>query len=118
MGKIVVLKIRSATILETMVAMIITLFFFSVVTFLFVQVSASGTTEKKVEAHELLNAYLTETCEKRLFYDEKKTIDQFLLERKCSRPEGIYGSVMMNFDIYDHNNQLLDHLNQIAQDEK
>jgi hypothetical protein len=118
MGKLATKKIKSTTILETLVALTISVFLFLMVTVLFVQVTGRSVSIKKIRAHELLNNYSLETSEQKSYYDEERAAEEFILKRQVSAVDSLPGIIRIKFLIYEGNTQLLDQIDKLVLDEK
>jgi|ERR1035438_6298082 hypothetical protein len=118
MAAVITKKASGASILETIVALTIAAFLFSLVTVLFVQVTFSSISIKKIRAHELLQNYLSETGDQQKFLDEDIRQGDFILKKRVTGNDSLPGITRTRFLIYDNNEVLLDQMDVFMQNEK
>lgn len=105
MGKLRIARIKSATLIETLVAMTVLLTVVALTMNLFVQVRSTGTSYSKVVATALLEEYALTTDTSHAFFDETFSKEGFILSRKIEEAE-IPGTVNIHFTVIDSLRQL------------
>jgi hypothetical protein len=107
MGKVTLYRIRSTTILETIVALVVILTVFGTATTLFVRISATSTSVKMLSAQQVLKAYAENTEQQQLFFDEDRVIGRFEIKRQVSASGNFVNLWQIHYYIYDQNSVLL-----------
>jgi type II secretory pathway pseudopilin PulG len=107
MGKVKLYKIRSTTILETIVALVIILAVFGTATTLFVRISATSTSVKKLAAQQVLKAYAENTERRHLCFDEDLMVGRFEVKRQVSASRNFVNLWQIHYYIFDQNSVLL-----------
>lgn len=73
--------IKAFTILESMVAMVIVMTVFSLSSMVIINVSSSGVTQQKRNAHQLIRALRNETLKEKRFLDEQFEVNDLLIQK-------------------------------------
>jgi hypothetical protein len=102
-------KLKSSTILETIVALVIILAFFGIATTVFVRVTATSMSTTKLRAEQLLKVYAEKTARERLFFDEEVIQEDLRLQRIALPAMGSPNLWEMRYSIYDSRDSLLSH---------
>src|SRR5688500_580384 len=106
MGTIIQKRLPGATIVETIVAMVIILVLFGMATTIFVQVSRHSFSMKRQQAADLINAYSLATGEERSFVNEEISKDGFVLKKEVVSYRGHEQLTAVTFRAMDSNNEL------------
>jgi type II secretory pathway pseudopilin PulG len=93
MGKIMQQRVSGATIVETIVAMVIILVLFGITTTIFVQTSLHSLSVKKIRAAQLANEFYITMIDEKNFDNEEVTKDDFLIKK--------------NIEVYSKNSNVL-----------
>lgn len=88
-------KVKATTILETVIAMTIILIVFLIAGTIFVNISKSGLTEKKVRATEELNNYFDELKISEIPYSNIETVDGFIIHTEANEYSAKAGVVIV-----------------------
>jgi hypothetical protein len=107
MGTMINKRLPGATIVETIVAMVIILLLFGMATTVFVQVSLHSFSVKRQRAADMINAYALATGEDRSFINEELTKDGFVLKKEVENYQGREQVAAITFMVLDVNNELL-----------
>lgn len=82
MDKIVHKRISAATIIETIVAMVIILVLFAITTTVLVQTSVHTFSIKKIRTRELINTYFSKTAAEKTFLNEEVALDELRIKKE------------------------------------
>lgn len=118
MGGIVTIKIKSATLLETIIALTVTVFLFAFVTSFFTRITLETESKKKIRAHELLKYYLFQTEKNRNYNNEVISNEEFRINKTIIETDSSSGITKVNVSIYDSNNVRIDQMDKIFLSEK
>lgn len=105
MAAIKMYKIVSASILETMVAMVVLLIVFGITTMVFVQATTSSLSFRKMEAVGLLNRYISDTEKSKTYDDEEFKEDEWRIIKQVEKQEA-ENLVKVSFSIFDGNKEM------------
>jgi len=94
-------KVKATTIIETVIAMGIILIVFLIAGTVFLNISKSGLTEKKVQASAILNNYVEELKIREVPYGNIETVDGFMVETEAEEYAGRAGVIMVHCTISD-----------------
>lgn len=94
-------KVRATTIIETVVAMTIILIVFLIAGTVFLNISRSGLTEKKVRASAILNNYVEELRISEVPYENIESVDGFIIQTEAKEYAGRAGVVMVHCTVSD-----------------
>lgn len=107
MGKIIFRRLPGATIIETIVALVIILIVFGIATTVFVQVSLNSFSVRKQKAVALINEYAVTTGEQHSFFNEEVSKDGLLLKKEVVSYPGNDHIAAITFQVLDSNDQVL-----------
>jgi type II secretory pathway pseudopilin PulG len=113
MAKIITRRLPAATLVETIVAMVIILVVFGIVTTVFVQATLTTASLKKLKAVQLANIYMEQTSEEKTFFDEETTKEDYKIVRQVTAYQGHTNLWKVSIVIYDNNDQLLEQQNRL-----
>lgn len=106
MGKITT-SLKSNTILETAVALVIIFAIFGIATVFFVRITATSITTTKLRAIQALKAYAENTEDQRLFFNDRQTIGDFSVKRIIKATGDFPNLWQIHYCIYDSHDNLL-----------
>ncbi len=107
MGKIVNKRISGATIIETVVAMVIILVLFSITTTVLVQTSLRSFSIKRIKAAQLVNTCFVKTTNEKAFFDEQLVMDEFLIKKEVQYYSRNKHILSVRISVADNNNELV-----------
>ena len=81
MGKIANKRLSAATIVETLVAMVIILVVFGITTTVLVQTSVSSFSVKKIKAAQLVNTLFAKSINEKAFFSEEVNLDGWVIKK-------------------------------------
>ncbi|WP_205511069.1 hypothetical protein [Longitalea arenae] len=82
MGKIIHKRLAAATIIETIVAMVIILVVFGITTSVLVQTSVRSFSIKKIKAAQLINTCFIKTTNEKAFMNEEIVMEEFVIRKE------------------------------------
>jgi hypothetical protein len=103
MGKMKNIKLKAATLVETIIALVIILVIFGIVTTFLVQVSLNSFSLQPARAAQLFNSYAAATDEKKSFFDEEIEQEGLIINREMIDDHPLPGLVHIKFRVYDKN---------------
>ena len=80
-------KIKGSSVVEVMVAMVIVTLVFSISSMIYLNIQKTVPTLTVLKTIEVSKQYLAETLNKKLFFDESITVEDFEITRTISRDE-------------------------------
>jgi len=99
-------RLSAATIVETIVALVIILVLFGITTTLVVQITTSSFSVKKIKAGQLIQQYAVQTGKEKAFFDEEWVRDEFSVQRAVVEYGKRPNLVAVTFSVYN-NKQLV-----------
>ncbi len=84
-------KVKATTIIETVIAMTIILIVFFIAGTVFVNISKSGLTEKKIRASAIINKYFDELQVSETPYENIETVNGFIIRTEAADYPGRVG---------------------------
>ena len=100
-------KVKAATILETVIAMVIILIVFLVAGTIFLNISKSGVTEKSIRAYESINNYYSQLKIEEIPYQDKEEINGFLINTDIENYNDKPGLALVHCWVYDTDNKII-----------
>ena len=100
-------KLKAATILETVIAMGIILIVFLVAGTIFLNISRSGLTEKRIRAYESLNNYYTQLKIEDIPQTRTEEINGFVINTEIENYKDKPGVALVHCRIYDTENNII-----------
>lgn len=100
-------KVKATTILETVIAMIIILIVFLIAGTIFLNISKTGLTEKKIKATETINIYIEQLKIGELPYESKEELNGFSLITEADDYPGRPGIAMVHCKALDIENRVI-----------
>jgi hypothetical protein len=88
MGKIVHKRLAAATIIETIIAMVIILVLFGITTTVLVQTSVRSFSIKRIKAEQLVNTFFIKTTKEKTFFNEEVVLDEFVIKKVVENYKG------------------------------
>ena len=111
MGKLITDKVKAATLVETIVALVIILVITGITVTVFVRVTATGFSMKQMRAASLLNRYSMETKKQKSYFDEEFREGDFLVKKQVLENSYSEDIVWIKLSVYDPGNQLIKYQN-------
>jgi len=111
MGKLMQPKLRSATLIETIVALVIIVAVTGLTVMVFVQVTTSGYSIRQTRAGGLIEKYVSETQQQRTFVDEEFQEEEFVIRKQILPHAYSKELVWVKISILDRENKPLKHQN-------
>lgn len=102
-----IISIRSNTILETVVALVIILAVFGAATRIIVSVTSASMSVKRLTAEQLLKAYAENTERQKQFYDADTLAGRFRIKRTIVTGGSYPNLCQIHYAIYDTRDSLL-----------
>ncbi|HXB10135.1 MAG TPA: hypothetical protein VNW04_23590 [Puia sp.] len=99
--------LKAATILETMVALVILVVIFGIAITLFIRVGAGPVSLKRVQAEQLLNDFSNTTRRQGEFVDADRRVNGYTLRRRVTAMDDHHTLWRIHYYIYDRDGQLL-----------
>jgi len=106
MGKMTAF-LKSSTLLETIVALVVIVTIFGIATVLFVRITATSMSTTRLAAQQLLSSYAANTEQQRQFYNDDKIIGHFEIKRTVEASRNIANLWQIHYYIYDRRDSLL-----------
>ncbi|MBS1509228.1 MAG: hypothetical protein JST86_00190 [Bacteroidetes bacterium] len=100
-------KVKAATILETVIAMVIILAVFLTAGTILLNLSKSGVSEKNIRAYEAINNYYKQIQIKDIPYEDKQEEDGFLINATIENYNEKPGVAVVHCWINDINNNII-----------
>jgi type II secretory pathway pseudopilin PulG len=88
MDKIIHKRLAAATIIETIVAMVIILVLFGITTTVLVQTSVRSLSIKRIKAAQLVNTLFVKTTNESAFFNEEIVMDEFVIKKEVQNYNG------------------------------
>lgn len=107
MGTLMNKRLPAASIIETIVALVITLVLFGITTTILVQTSLSSPSVLKVRANQLINQVAVETREGSRFFDEEITVQNLKVRKKVEAYKQQKNLVSITFTVIDQRDSAL-----------
>ena len=107
-------RLRSNSILEVLVALVIITIIFGIATTIFVRVTVSSRSETQMSAEQLLKAYAENTERNRQFFPEHVTRGTFRIERLAAPSKDYPNLWQIRYAIYGVKDSLLSAFNSLA----
>lgn len=107
-------KIKAATLIESLIAMVIVMLCFGIAITVYVNVISSGNQAQKLRSRLLLKKIAVETKQSRVFLDEKITLDEVVVQKKITPYNGMKNLVQMNLKAYSNTEKLLSEYNELV----
>lgn len=113
MGKIKFTKIQSATLVETIVALVIILVVFAITAVVLIQTNTTSFSVKELKAVQLINQFADETEKDKSFFSDDKSAGLFILHKKIEENVFKEKVVVIKFSVTDNNGKLVSYQNRI-----
>lgn len=107
MGKIINKRVPAATIVETVVAMVIILVMFGITTSVLVQTSLHSFSVKKIKAAHIINDYFSKTAEENLFFNEEVAKDGFVVKKEIENYRQNGQVIAITVSVLDNNSDVI-----------
>ena len=107
MAAIIQYKQRSATLVETIVALSVSLVIFGITVAIFLQVTASSPSMQRLKAQSLLETYILRTETNKEFFDEERESQGMRIRREIVNPQNNGIPVKIKFSITADNGKNL-----------
>jgi uncharacterized membrane protein len=104
MGKIVNKRLAAATIIETVVAMVIILVLFAITTTVLVQTSLRSFSIKRIKAAQLVNTCFVKTANEKSFFNEQIAMDEYLIKKEVQQYGRNNNVLAIRIIVADNNN--------------
>jgi hypothetical protein len=106
-------RVKSSSLLETIVALTIAAFLFTLVTVVFVQITGKSVSISRMKTHELLNVYVTNAINNNSLINEDSLQDEYLLRKRFEKIDGFPGVVKGEFFVFGSDNILVEKVQRI-----
>jgi hypothetical protein len=113
MGAIKFIKVKAGSLLETIIALSIAAFLFTLLTTIFVEVTSGGLSVKKLKAHEILKNYLLELKNAGNINIQPTNQTEYQIKNHISESDSLPGVIKISISIYDGNSILIDQLDAV-----
>lgn len=107
MGKIIHKRLAAATIIETIVAMVIILVLFGITTTVLVQTSVRSFSIKRIKAAQLVNTCFVKTNNEKAFFNEEIKMDEFVIKKEVQPYNGNDHLLAVTIIVSDNGNNEL-----------
>jgi len=111
MGRLKIKRVQSATLVETIVALVIILLLTGITVTIFVQITSTGYSSQKLKADLLLSYYSTETKDKKAFFDEEYRDGGFIIKKEITEGDYAKNIIWVKLSVYNQNSQLIKYQN-------
>lgn len=108
------LKLKAATLIETIVAMVIIVVSVTSTMLIVSQVGLSNKWQVKLEAANCLEELLDQTKREHVYIDELIQTTRFKVEKKVSRYEDLNGMIRIELVAYDQMGLKVAHINELV----
>jgi hypothetical protein len=112
-GKLV--KIKSATILETVIALTIILVIFSIASTILVNTTISSIPVQKIKGREILKLYSAKTKLEKAFFDEEIKEGEFIINRQVKIDLYTTSLLKIQYSIFSANKIKIDGWQELVQ---
>ena len=113
MVKIKIIRVRAATLVETIIAMLIILVLTGITVTVLVQVTNSGYSIRRLKAATLIDRYISETELQKSFFDEEISEGDFIIRKQVTESDYSKEIVWLKISVYDFNNRLIKYRNSL-----
>lgn len=107
-------KIKAATMIESLIAMVVVMLCFGIATTVYVNVISSGNQLLKMKSEFLLRKVALESKRDHLFLDEKITVDEITVQKRVTPYNGSKKLVRLNLQAFGNNEKLLSEYNELV----
>ena len=113
MGQIEFKRLPSATLVETIVALVLIMLIFGIATTVLIQTNKSSFSSKKIKADNFIDQYAAETDVEKSFFDDQKEVSSFTIQKKIEENKSGQKVVFIKFSVIDYNGKLITYQNRI-----
>ncbi len=113
MGKIKITRLSSATLVETIVALVIILVLFAITATVLMQTTATSFSVKKLKAVQLIDRFADETEKDKSFFSDDKIEGLFTLQKRVEENDFKKKVLVVKFLVVDNNGKLVSYQNRI-----
>lgn len=113
MGKLKTTRVRSNTIIETIVALTILSIVFGIATTFFVRLTKGTDSLQKIKAKSILRLYADRTVANKEFFDATEQVNGLLVMREIGDTTGAGNLIRIHFSVMDSSQVLLSEWNQL-----
>jgi Tfp pilus assembly protein PilV len=107
MGKLMLKRIKSVTLIETIIAMVIIVTVTALTTLIFVQVMGSGNSMSRLKAIMLCEKYLNLTQEQQLFFDEDLKEEGYVVQKRVAADDNNSRVLTITITVNDKLNRII-----------
>lgn len=107
MGKIKWIRLSSATLVETIIAMVLILVIFGITTTVLMQTGNVSLSTKEIRARYAVNKYALQTEKEKSFFDEQKEVSLFTIQKRIQESKFNKNLVVVQFSVIDPNGNLI-----------
>ncbi len=107
-------KIKGATLIESLIAMLIVMLCFGIAITVYVNVISSGNQLQKLKSELLLKQIAVQTKNAGVFLDEKMTLDGIVVQKKIVPYNGLKHLIHLNLKAYSSSEKLLSEYNELV----
>ena len=113
MAKVKFIRLGSATLVETIIALVIILVIFAITAVVLIQTNSTSFSIKKLKAAQLIDQFADETGKDKSFFSDEKVVDLFKLQKKVEENSFKEKVVVVKFSVIDNNGKLINYQNRI-----
>lgn len=107
-------KIKGATLIESLIAMVIVMLCFGIATTVYVNVISSQNQFQQFKSEVLLKRIASETKDGYLFLDEKIIMDEIVVQKTIIQYGGMKHLVQIKLQAYNNAEKLLSEYNELV----
>ena len=113
MVKVEFIRLRSATLVETIIALVIILVIFAITAVVLIRTNSTSFSIKKLRAAQLIDQFADETEKEKSFFSDEKVVGSFKLQKQIEENSFKEKIVILKFSIMDNNGRLIAYQNRI-----
>ena len=113
MGKIKLIRFSAATLVETIVALVIIMTVFGIAATVLIQTNTTSFSTKKIKADNFIEQFARETVSEKSFFDDQKDLNLFTLQKKIEENRFDQETIFVKFSAFDKNGKLISYQNRI-----
>jgi hypothetical protein len=113
MGKIKLIRLSAATLVETIIALVIIMAVFGITAIVLIQTNTTSFSVKKIKADNFINQFANETEYAKSFFDDQKELGSFIVQKKIEENRFDLSVEFIKFSVFDRNGKLISYQNRI-----
>ena len=111
MGKLNFKKVKSATLVETLVALLIILVITAITVTVIVQITVSGYSMQRIKAEALIERYINDAQNQKTFIDEDFQEGEFIVRKQIVENNSTKKFCWLRFSVFAANNKQIKNQN-------